>query len=202
MEQNKERPTNNVEEAAREYCPACDGAIEKVLVEAHKCSECGGFTGQITHVSIPSITPDELKKLYEAQAELMSLRQSIKESELAKLFPEREMSFHDKVVFAIADMHSRTALPTVEEASREYAQDLRKKLSGVNLPMPDHVKNLEAIIQQVEKAVIHGVSLNSRTALPTVEECVEKAKQLGIDHRLTVKELYLFISFSQGSKIN
>lgn len=36
-------------------------------------------------------------------AELRSLKQSILESSLRKYFPQRDMSFHDKVVFAIAD---------------------------------------------------------------------------------------------------
>lgn len=94
----------------------------------------------------------------------------------------------------------------VEEAAREYAQDLRKKLRGVNLPMPDHVKNLGAIIQQVEKAVIYGASLNSRTALPTVEECVDKAWEIAKEKPEGLlfnsdDQLKQLIAFSQGRKM-
>jgi hypothetical protein len=49
----------------------------------------------------------ELEELHEKSAELRSLKQSILESPLKKYFPKKEMSFHDKVVFAIHDAVSK-----------------------------------------------------------------------------------------------
>lgn len=45
----------------------------------------------------------EIERLHAESAELSSLKRSISESQLAKFFPQKEMSFHDKVVFAIAN---------------------------------------------------------------------------------------------------
>jgi hypothetical protein len=49
---------------------------------------------------------DEITELREASVELQSLRQTIKESVLAKYFPKKEMSFHDKVALAIGEMEA------------------------------------------------------------------------------------------------
>jgi hypothetical protein len=44
--------------------------------------------------------------LEKSHVELRSLKQSITESALKSYFPSRDMSFHDKVVFAIHDLES------------------------------------------------------------------------------------------------
>ena len=50
----------------------------------------------------------ENEELHLLAAELRSLKQTIAESGLKKLFPQKEnISFHDKVVFAIHDMEER-----------------------------------------------------------------------------------------------
>jgi hypothetical protein len=46
----------------------------------------------------------ELDELYAKSAELSSLKQTINESPLAKYFPKKKMSFHDKVILAIINM--------------------------------------------------------------------------------------------------
>ena len=62
------------------------------------------LTSHTEHVS--DMTDDE------ARAELMSIRQSILESPLKKHFPSKDISFHDKVMFAI---HSATSQPDLME---------------------------------------------------------------------------------------
>ena len=48
---------------------------------------------------------DIMELLSQESVELSSLKQSIIESPLYKFFPKKEMSFHDKVVFAIASIN-------------------------------------------------------------------------------------------------
>lgn len=50
------------------------------------------------------INKDEFDQLHNDSAELRSLKMSILESRLKEYFPKREMSFHDKVVFAIGEL--------------------------------------------------------------------------------------------------
>lgn len=55
-------------------------------------------------MSNKSTDEKEIQELHNNSAELMSLKQTILESDLKKYFPKKEMSFHDKVVFAIANV--------------------------------------------------------------------------------------------------
>lgn len=50
------------------------------------------------------ITKEEFDQLHNESAELRSLKVSILESRLKEYFPKREMSFHDKVIFAIGEL--------------------------------------------------------------------------------------------------
>lgn len=50
------------------------------------------------------MTKEEQDELYARSAELSSLKQTLSESSLSKYFPNKEMSFHDSVILAIANM--------------------------------------------------------------------------------------------------
>jgi hypothetical protein len=47
---------------------------------------------------------EEIDELYARSAELSSLKKTLAESPLAKYFPKKDISFHDKVILAIAGM--------------------------------------------------------------------------------------------------
>jgi len=70
----------------------------------------------------------------EVIAELRSLKQSIIESGLLKYAPRKEMSFHDKVVFAISILSLKAQQPEKEQPSddsNERLQNGRHYLMGV-----------------------------------------------------------------------
>lgn len=71
----------------------------------------------------------ENEELHLLAAELRSLKQTIAESGLKKLFPQKEnISFHDKVVFAIHDMEerNRVLVEALQECREWYVNNADK----------------------------------------------------------------------------
>jgi hypothetical protein len=80
-------------------------------------------------------------------AELRSLKQSIIESPLKDYFPNKEMSFHDKVVFAISEMREQQKIQMRKELLKYNLWN--HKMSGEGeFPIEIVTKNIDEYLNQ------------------------------------------------------
>jgi regulator of replication initiation timing len=81
----------------------------------------------------------ENTELHLKAAELHSLRMSILESPLKKYFPEKDISFHDKVVFAIHD------LVHVKLLAYDQMQELNQSLTEENTRLREALEKIREV---------------------------------------------------------
>lgn len=149
-------------DAAMEYFSTPDDAKEIIAKEIAESSPAG--------------KEDEVKYLHELAAELRSLKQSIIESGLKKYSPVKDMSFHDKVVFAIStatdegywEKRAQAAEDVVKywNSLGQVVRDdiLHKWQSLVTSPVAE-TEGQDELWQQVGKIVMDGFDYSNQISV-------------------------------------